>query len=453
VLVCRASTYTILDCIADQSAHLLGSSCSHKMNDISNMSKRVVIIGGGLSAKHSAETLIKKAKKEFDVTIIQANNFVEWPLAMTVCLVKPDSHDRALATDPNKFQVPGVTYKYGVVESVNPTAKQVVLQGDGGEMVPYNYLIVATGFRMPLVYPGLGVSLAERKEEVQAVGEAIKKGASIVVAGGGPVGLELVGDIRAQYPNSLKKIQLLCKDDVLSQWPEKKRTKVAAQLKEMNIEVIKSAERFPTEHSLEPGTIKLGDKEVSYDVYLPMFSQGPNTKFLPDSVMDGKGCVDVNEHLQSTVYKDIFAVGVSNVKEPFIGMPKLEAQWNSVTANIIASAKGKPLTKHQEGAKFMQLPPLVLIGHGPKGYGYFDCDNVPPPIKCCCCCGLGGFPCCPPCWPCCACAGCSACPFGYCCGAPEGKGPATLGGTMAFKSAGFHFKGVGAPPQQTMASE
>lgn len=189
---------------------------------------------------------------------------------------------------------------------------------------------------------------------------------------------------------------------------------------------------------------------MSYDVFIPAYSQGPNTKFLQGagSVLDGKGYVEVNEYLQSTTCKEMFAIGVSNVKESCVVMPKLEAQWNSVTANVIATLAGKPLKQHKEGAMFMKLPPLVLIGHGPKGYGFIDFNNVPPPIKCCCCCGLAGFPCCPPCWPCCACGGCGCCPCGYCCGPPEGSGPATLAGKMAFMSSGFHFKGIGAAPSQ-----
>jgi len=420
--------------------------------NVSIGSKKVVIIGGGPSAKHAAEQLAKKANSNLEVTVIQANRFVEWPLAMTVCLVKPELHNKAIATNCNKFQVPGVKYIYGVVESVDGQTKQVKLRQAVAdavcESVPYDALIVATGFKVPLVYPGLGVTIEERTAEVQKVGEAIKKGACIVVAGGGPIGLELVGDIRGEYP--AKKVVLMCRGDVLGQWPEKQRKKVEARLQHMNIEVKKGATDAPKDYCLESGVIKFGNGDLEYDVFLPAFSQGPNTQFLPGEVLDANGCVEVNEYLQSTKMNDIFAIGVSNVKEITV-FPKLEAQWTCVTANVIAMLANRPLKQHKEGATWMKLPPMVLIGHGPKGYGFLDFNNVPPPIKCCCCWGLGGFPCCPPCWPCCACGGCGCCPCGVCCGQPEGKGPATFAGVMAFKSSGFHFKGMGeAPSQQVM---
>lgn len=147
----------------------------------------------------------------------------------------------------------------------------------------------------------------------------------------------------------------------------------------------------------------------------------------------------------------IFAIGVSNADEPCIVMPKLEAQWKSVTSNVVAMLDGTQLNPHKEGAPFMKLPPMLNIGHGSTGYTYIDFDNVPPPVKVCCCGGYCGFPCCPPCWPCCACAGCGACPCGWCLRPAEGTGPSMLAGKMAFKSGTFHFNGLGqAPNQQAM---
>jgi NADH dehydrogenase FAD-containing subunit len=179
------------------------------------MSKKIVIIGGGLSSKHAAEILVKKAK-DATITIIQANRFVEWPLAIPHCLVNPSAHDKALATNCEKFQVSGVNYKYAVVESVDTAAKEITIVGTQ-EKVPYDALIVATGFNMPLVYPGLGVTIEERKKEVQKVAEAIKSSECIVVAGGGPVGIEIAGCIRGEHP-SKRVILLGSKDSAKKVW-------------------------------------------------------------------------------------------------------------------------------------------------------------------------------------------------------------------------------------------
>lgn len=414
-------------------------------------SKRVVIIGGGLSAKHSAEVVLKKGKGAVDVTVVQANRFVEWSLGSASAFVDPSCHPRFLSTDCTKFEAKGATYRYATAQGVDVENKQVQLSG-GAAPEAFDALIVATGFALPLFYPRLGVSVQERMAEVQTVGKAISAAACVIIGGGGLVALELAGDVRAHYAD--KTIILICRNGILSQWPDDRRQKVHDQMKKMNIQVVTAAFDAPKQPALEPGTITVGEKQIDYDVYLPAFAQGPNTQFLQDvsGLLDSKGQIDVNEFLQSKACPEIFAVGVSNAPEPFIGIPKLDAQWTSAAGNVVALLANQPLKQHKEGASFMKLPPLVLLGHGSKGYAFLDFANLPMPLKICCCNGLGGWPCCPPCWPCCACCGCGACPCGYCCGPAEGSGMAKAIGAMSHKFPGFHFGGMGEVPQQQTMS-
>lgn len=413
---------------------------------------RVVIIGGGLSSKHAAEILCKK--KNLSVTIVQANEFIEWPLAMTYTLVHPDLHWKALGCDTARFQVPGVAYQYGVVKSVDATAKQVVLRSDA--VVPYDALIVATGFAMPLIYPALGISLADRVKEVREVGAAIQGAARIMVAGGGPVGIELVGDIRAAYPT--KQVTLIHRGGILGQWPEGRRSKVEAQIKEMNIKLLSGCSRAPRDKQLESGAFETDDgKQVEYDVFLPAYSRGPNTQFLEgvEGLLDARGRIRVNEFLQNQAHDSIFAIGTADLDEPAV-IPKLEGQWKDAARNVNAFLSGAPLRPHRDAASWMDVPAAVTIGHGPGAFAYLDFDNVPPPVKCCLCGGLGGFPCCPLpcCWPCCGIR-----PCGFCLGPTDGEHFAKFLGHMQYTSAGFHYKGVGkdrrpgvaAPKQQEMA--
>lgn len=413
--------------------------------------KKVVIIGGGPSAKHCAENLV--GAKNLQVTIVSANKFVEWPLAMPVCLVKPELHDKAISPNFDTYKVKGVEYKFGPVTSVDASAQTVTYSAEGrDEAVPYDALIVATGFGMPLVYPALGSSLADRKAEVLKVGTAIKAASTVVVSGGGPVGLELAGSIRVQYPD--KKVVLVSRSKILAGNPEKTQNTVMGVLKSMNIDLATGdISGAPEDFSLEAGSLTVGNEKVSYDVFLPMYSRGPNTAFLKGcaELLDAKGAIKVNESLQSTGRGQIFAVGVGDNKVAFIGFAKLSDQWKDVTNNVKAYLEGKELKKHKEGMPGMTHPPIVLVGNIMNGKGAWagiDCSVLPGPLKCCCCCGMGGFPFCPPpcCWPC-----VHPCCVGYCCGKPEGAGPAACIGPLAFKMAGFHFKGIGeAPKQQTM---
>eukprot|EP00928_Gymnodinium_smaydae_P030109 TRINITY_DN22469_c0_g1_i1.p1 TRINITY_DN22469_c0_g1~~TRINITY_DN22469_c0_g1_i1.p1 ORF type:complete len:434 (-),score=58.38 TRINITY_DN22469_c0_g1_i1:260-1369(-) len=368
---------------------------------------------------------------------------------MAVVLSKPETHDKALAPNPKAFQIPKVKYVYGVATGVDAGAKTVAL-GDGSS-VSYDVLIVATGFGMPLVYPKPGATLVERKAEVKQAGEAIRKAGTVAISGGGVCGLELAGDIRVAYPD--KRIVVLCRDKMLKQFPEDTRKKASAACERMKIEILSgTAQGAPAEVSLEAGVLHVNEQVISYDVFLPMYSRGPNTSFLAGvpNLLDEKGNIKVNSFLQSEVHPEIFGIGVCNIDESYVGMAKLNGQWDDVASNVKAHLSGKPLKPHKESMPFMKVPPLLFIGHGKGGWASFDFAQMPPPVKCCCCCGLGGFPCCPP--PCCY-SICGPCACGYCCGKPEGEGTATSMAGMAFKSMGFHFKGVGqafAPEQQSM---
>merc|ERR1719329_1658432 len=121
----------------------------------------------------------------------------------------------------------------------------------------------------------------------------------------------------------------------------------------------------------------------------------------------------VNEKLQSSSCEEVFGIGVTDVKECFIGVPKLEAQWNTVAANVHALLTKGKMVAHKEGMPSMTRAPVVKIGVGQGGWTLLDFGVIPVPLKICCC---GGY--CGGCGPCCTC-----CPCGYCCCPAEGEGP------------------------------
>jgi len=301
---------------------------------------------------------------------------------------------------------------------------------------------------LPVFGPALGVTVADRKAEVQKIHDAVAKAGTVAISGAGVIGVEFAGTVRSTFPD--KKVVVLCRDGILKQFPEKKRAKVSDVLKQKNIEVVTGdMSDVPQELRLEPGTAKVGDQSVAYDVLVPSFSRGPGTAFLAETgLLDDRGYIKVNEFLQSEGSKDVFAVGVGNAKASFIGLAKLEGQWKDASKNVMAHLHGKPLKAHKEAMPVMKTPPMLAVSVGKGGWASFDFSQLPAPLKCCCCNGLGGFPCCPP--PCCWCL-CAPCCCGYCGGAPEGEGTARAMGAMPFKSFGFHFKGIAdVPVQQSM---
>mmetsp|Transcript_82618 Transcript_82618/g.172937 ORF Transcript_82618/g.172937 Transcript_82618/m.172937 type:complete len:418 (-) Transcript_82618:511-1764(-) len=412
--------------------------------------KRVVVVGGGMSAKHTAESLLKK-NKALEVTIIQACKFQEWPLAMPAVLVDPKRHKEALAPNPSSFQAKGIQYLYGPVTFVDPSKKTVTYKSDkGDEVVTYDALVLATGFSMPFIYPKPGCTLQERQDEVQQVASSVSEAKSVAIVGGGVVGAEVAAMVKTKYPT--KSVTILSRSKVLELYGDKLQPKMQAQLEKMGIKVVVGdCSAAPKDVTLQAGEVKVGDQTVNYDVLFPIYSAGPNTSFVSHlaGCTDERGLVKVNEYLQSTQYPEIFAVGVGNQKMAYVGVAKLQPMWDLAGKNIVSFLGGKAMAVYKEAMPGTTHPPALLLGTGPNAYGFFDFAMLPVGAKVCCCGGVGGFPFCPPpcCWVC-----CHPCCCGYCGGSPAGSGPAKCLQPLPWKFGGFHVSGLNeAPAQQAMA--
>eukprot|EP00403_Amphidinium_massartii_P011975 CAMPEP_0178424244 /NCGR_PEP_ID=MMETSP0689_2-20121128/28109_1 /TAXON_ID=160604 /ORGANISM="Amphidinium massartii, Strain CS-259" /LENGTH=423 /DNA_ID=CAMNT_0020045873 /DNA_START=74 /DNA_END=1345 /DNA_ORIENTATION=+ len=410
----------------------------------------IAVIGGGLSSLHAIEECAKE--KNVKVTAILGNNFLEFPMSAAIILADPDDHKNWVCGNPKTFEVKGVNYVYGAVADVDATSK--IITTVNGQSIQYKVLIVATGSKSPLLQPTPGASLAERFAEVKEAAAAIKAAQTVVVYGTGLVSIEIAGDIRARNPE--KRIIMVSRDGTVlgSEAPEL-RARVQPVLEKMKIEVMKGT--APDEY-LEPkltaGTVPLSNglvSELSYDVWIPGFAQGPNTHFLKESgALDARGRLEVNESLQSTKFREIFGAVVTTV--PLGGHPissRATAQAKTCAKNALLALKGAPAQKHvdKEGPPPMKGPMNVKIGHG-KG-GYLVWNNLGPGnLLCCMPCG-GGFPFCPP--PCCWCCapGCATC-LGTCGGKPESESASIFMYKFLLpKFLGAHgYKGAGEMPPE-----
>jgi len=418
--------------------------------------QNVVVIGGGLCTLHAVQN--SKKLKGLKITAIMGNPFLEWTLGACHFVVRADRHEEFICPNPDTFKVPNVDYVFDPAVEVDTTEKTVKCAN--GANVAYDFLIVASGHKLPLIAAAPGHTVESRMKEVKEAAQAIKNAKTVVINGAGAVGLELAGDVRATYPD--KRVVVLSRDGrVIPAQPQAWADDINKQLKKMNIEVIKgSIDRSLTDYKLTPGTLAVSNGDVEkleYDVYFPCFQQGPNTSFLAGagSVLNEKGQISVNEFLQSKASPHIFAVGVSD--GPYSSgsiAVHCKEQAATVAKNVLALAEGRPMTPHKASQGPDAQPINIKIGHGKGAHMRWNADGFPAPVKCCCCLWCkGGFPCCPPpcCW--CLCPGCARC-FGNCCGEPAGEGPAVWVLESANKKI-FpkfnHFTGMGEKPkQQTM---
>jgi len=373
--------------------------------------KRVVVIGNGISAVSALTAL--KGRQKAEVVAIFAHEFLEWNLSATYFFANPSTYDQFVSRDKTLFEVPGVTYVYDVVEAVEPSTKTLKLRGAGP--MAYDALIVASGYKLPLIQRGLGQTYAQRKAEVQEWGAAIAAAKTVVVSGPGAIGLEYAADIKLAHPKT--RVVLLSRSGTLMNdaYPDRLKQKFAEVLKKQNIELLKGS--GGTEPTKEPASLTLDDgTTLEYDVFIPAFGQGVQTAFLPSSLLDKKGAVVTNQFLQSTSAPEIFAVGVNSTGQGF-SAPKLDQQAKDAGKNAVKvalegpSAALAPHKENQPSKDWGNRPMTVKIGYGPGGYIFWDAEQFDPAFTTITCKGQGGFPL----WPC-VCCWCCAGSCSHACG-------------------------------------
>jgi NADH dehydrogenase FAD-containing subunit len=426
------------------------------MSPTTTPTTNVVIVGAGVSARMLIKFLraSKDGKSSLNITVIQPNKFASLPFYQTLVLTKRDT----LANNTTFVEIDGVDKTvYGVAVGCGDGVVAVRSLNEAGEVdesadgtvfeVKFDVLVAATGFSFPTLTSSPGQSREDREKEIAMVGDAVTSGKQVVIAGGGSTGVELAGDVLETLPVESRKgkVTLVCSSDhLLPDQDPKRGAKCREVLEELGCTIIfndrisshdKTIVAGPGEASVTL-TLKSG-KTLDCQAYVAAYSRGPNSawltqpagdKSLPKKVVNEKGKVEVNDHLQSTVYSKLYATGaVNSRKEPAL-VGNCENHAKTVAANIL-----KPESVKVTDGTIMEHAPGQFVGR--DTFGMIMPENLPLPGPCATiCCDWCGFPCnflCP-CFLCavlCGPADPMAC--GWCCGGPPaGPGMARTGANI-----------------------
>ncbi|NGX51568.1 MAG: NADH dehydrogenase-like protein YjlD [Chlamydiae bacterium] len=226
---------------------------------------RVVIIGGGFGGLNAAKAL---SKANIDVLLIdKKNHHLFQPLLYQVASAALSPADIATPLREIFSNQKNITVIMGTVESVNKEKRQLVLAS--GDIIPYDYLLIATGAShsyfgndqwAPLA-PGLKTIVDalkirekillsfEKAERMDSIKEA-EKFLNFVIIGAGPTGVEMAGSIaeiayktlfknfRRIHPEKSKIFLIEGADRVLPPFPEQLSKRAQKDLEKMGVRVI-----------------------------------------------------------------------------------------------------------------------------------------------------------------------------------------------------------------------
>lgn len=308
--------------------------------------KRLVVIGGGFAGA----SIAKRLQNTFDVTLIDSKDYFEFTPGVLRALVEPDHFKKIQVFHKN--YLPKATVIVGKVTDIDQ--RNVIINGK--TRLPYDYLVISSGSRYepPIKLDALSASRAEVINEYH---EKLENSKSVLIIGGGLVGIELAAEIVTAYPS--KKIMLVHANERLAERMNAKVSDYVLRfLMRRGVQVIISTKVMGKVGS--GYKTDKGDK-IQADVAFLCTGIKPNSEFLTKhfiNVLDEKGYVAVNERLQVSGYQNIFAVGdVNSIKE--------ERTAQNAEEQVLIAAKNIVAVEHGEDMKsYVPLDRVMVVSLG-----------------------------------------------------------------------------------------
>jgi NADH dehydrogenase FAD-containing subunit len=246
------------------------------------------------------------------------------------------------------------------------------------EPIRFDYLVIATG--SSYAFPGKIAEIEGSKaiSLYNNLQEKIQQAQNILIIGGGPVGVELAGEIATDFPE--KDITLVHNQPTLLQpkvFQDKMYTRLKEQLEKLNVKIIlNDAIEFPknkdTQHmNYIEGTrtyvTEKNKRNIVADLTFVCTGAHVNNKSILNGPLKTKvnyqtGRLIVNNYLQVDGFENIFAIGDISDKEAKFANLALD-QAGYVAKLIPLIEKKKPYPKEYQ----IHVYPAIFLSLGRNG--------------------------------------------------------------------------------------
>ena len=300
----------------------------------------VLIIGGGFSGVNAAQKL---SKGGLSVTLVDKKNYFEVTFAMLRNVADP----KLLGDTPRKLYRDFIegTFIQGAIESMN--AQEATLAN--GDTIRFKRAIIASGSHYPTLPLAKSISALDYKERHQEMAENHKTLAaakSVLLIGGGNVGVEFAGEIASAFPD--KDITLAhAGDTLLDSMKPKAQLKALAQLTAKGV-TVKFNRRFKKAGDLY--LCSQSHETIQADLVYECVGMKPNTDFLKAElapVLDANGLVKVDSSMNVVGYKNLYALGDCSALDISKHGYLASVQGNMLADAILKAEKGKKVKPYK----------------------------------------------------------------------------------------------------------
>lgn len=339
--------------------------------------KNVVIIGSHGGA-HAIRAIEKSLPANVRLILIEKNDYAFYPPAALRASVAPGQEDLVFADLKGTFAKDS---KHVVLSSTEVTAlheKSVTINKDfeGSNEIPFEYAILATGATYAKPSRPAGSSKDEVRAGFKKQQEEVKKAQSILVVGGGPVGVEFVGEVMALYPE--KKVTLVSRSssliDGIKPAVGQKLVGILEQSKSVDLKLGTSIE-LPSDipsASLLPQArqVRLSDgTQVETDFVLVATGGKPNTTLVAqsgyESAINDKGAIKVDPKTLRVLDPKLgfyFGLGDCTDAPGTKTTVSIQSQAPVVASQINSLLQGKG----KAGKLYKEGPEIMIVSYGPN---------------------------------------------------------------------------------------
>ncbi|KZV80849.1 FAD/NAD(P)-binding domain-containing protein [Exidia glandulosa HHB12029] len=344
------------------------------------MVQNVVIVGAGPAGITIALQLAPKLDpSKHQLILISERPFFSHIIAGLRANVTTDGQLEDRAFLPlDKFFRPGRPGKFvqGRVERAD--GEHVYLEN--GESIPYAALIITTGsnWRGMLNFPH---TKEELHKSLDTWREKFKTAKSVLIIGGGAVGLELAGEVLEYYPKT--EVTLVHGQKLLLNpaYPDSFRKRLGDQFTKAGVKVLLDQTVLDVTADLTAdltGPVKTSKgEELNADVIIQAVGPTPNTTVvatLDPSVITPDSRVKVLPTLQvplASGKRNVFVAGdIVDIQEQHSSI-RAAAHAPIVVANVLSVLNGKDAAK-----KYKSGPEIIMLTRGKTGglgYAGFLC--------------------------------------------------------------------------------
>ncbi|KAH8790783.1 hypothetical protein BGZ57DRAFT_27138 [Hyaloscypha finlandica] len=345
----------------------------------------IVILGGNYAGANTAHYLLRHVlpllnsngdKPAYKVTLVSPSDHTFFKVGAPRAMVSTNKTERqapfaSLTEAFSSYPTSTFTFVLGSAIALDEKTKIITVKTEKEERVHYDSLIIATGTTSNSPLWTLHNSFEQTTTAFEDLNKSLETAKTILIAGGGPAGVETTGEIAYKYKGQGKSITILSgQDTLLSYLKHPTASRLAeSQLARLGVKIIHQLRVLSTS-VLESGRTEVllsdGSKQV-VDLYIDSTGGTPNSSFLPSSWLDGrKKVITEPTTLRSTpaganVYSlgDVASFSKGNVLDSTWSIPAL---GYSVYEDLSKGGKGLKEKRYKQVVKVMSVVPI-----GPKG--------------------------------------------------------------------------------------